>query len=96
MPANRVWPEPAGTGVAERDYADCGVRRLWCALHYALADRSEEELPALPGAHPGGPERSGSDRAPVLGSRAMLPRAEHTVNDNAPADLLARPLLPKL
>ncbi|MFZ5851779.1 MAG: hypothetical protein ACOYY2_10350 [Actinomycetota bacterium] len=44
--ANRVWPAPAGAGVAERDYADCGVRRLWCALHYALADRSEEGLPA--------------------------------------------------
>lgn len=96
---------PSLAAVMVRDYADCGVRRLWRTVHYALTDRIEEKLPAVRAPTlvvRGGrdvivPQSWAVEVTALLphGQLAVIPGAGHTVNYNAPADLarLARPLL---
>lgn len=99
---------PSQVVVILRDYIDCGMRRLRKTFEYALNDRIEEKLPRLAaptlvvrgGRDPIVPEAWSEEVAALLprGRLVVVPGAGHTVNYNAPLELVrvVRPFLQQL
>jgi pimeloyl-ACP methyl ester carboxylesterase len=96
---------PSLLAVLVRDYAACGLRRVWDTARLALSHRLEDALPAVAapvlvvrGGHDAVvPQRWAMEVTEALpdGRLAVVPRGAHTLNYSAPAALAAaiRPFL---
>jgi pimeloyl-ACP methyl ester carboxylesterase len=92
------WEDASLIGVQLRDTWDAGLRETLSTARYALADRIEAKLPALPmpvlvvagAGDPIAPPRWAQELARLLprGQLHLLPGAGHALNYSAPEGLL--------